>query len=415
MHRDASLTISAALGALLVVLPIVGPSAQGTRSAASGGAAARGVATGRVLDAGGVPIAGAEVSVPQWGLADTTDGDGRWRIEGLPNGAWVLRARLGGASTSTLRTVRTRAGTPARQMDIVLAGAEAAVACAASTATRSSGASRFEVRWHPEQPVQGSAVDLEVVDAPGARPTGSLAGEPLHFTEVEPGRFRAVGAIPIDSAGSLALALRRGDGTEELRTMALSTGDYRLEKLAVAPRFGTPPTPAVQRRMDAEGALAREVSRASHASPRQWHAPFLVPREARITSGFGHGREFNGVVQSRHMGVDYAGAVGAPVRVANRGIVALVGDFYLAGTAVYIDHGEGLVTGYFHLSRADVAIGDTVARGQVIGAVGQTGRVTGPHLHWIARYGHVSVDARTLLALETRPDATTACRERTSR
>jgi murein DD-endopeptidase MepM/ murein hydrolase activator NlpD len=80
-------------------------------------------------------------------------------------------------------------------------------------------------------------------------------------------------------------------------------------------------------------------------------------------------------------------------------VVALVADFYLAGRAVYLDHGAGLVTGYFHLSQASVAQGDTVAAGQRIGAVGRTGRVTGPHLHWLVRYGGISVDPMTLVEL----------------
>jgi len=80
-------------------------------------------------------------------------------------------------------------------------------------------------------------------------------------------------------------------------------------------------------------------------------------------------------------------------------VVALVADFYLAGRAVYIDHGGGLVTAYFHLSRAEVAEGDTVTAGQRIGAVGRSGRVTGPHLHWVARYGVISVDPMSLLGL----------------
>ena len=99
------------------------------------------------------------------------------------------------------------------------------------------------------------------------------------------------------------------------------------------------------------------------------------------------------------MGTDYAGRLGAPVRAAGRGVVALVADFYLAGHAVYLDHGGGLVTGYFHLSRVDVATGDTVAAGQRIGAVGRSGRATGPHLHWIARYGGITVDPASLFQL----------------
>ena len=96
------------------------------------------------------------------------------------------------------------------------------------------------------------------------------------------------------------------------------------------------------------------------------------------------------------MGTDFAGAVGTPVVAPARGVVALVADFYLAGRAVYLDHGAGLVTGYFHLSQADVQQGDTVKAGQRIGAVGRSGRVTGPHLHWIMRYGTISVDPMSM-------------------
>jgi murein DD-endopeptidase MepM/ murein hydrolase activator NlpD len=108
---------------------------------------------------------------------------------------------------------------------------------------------------------------------------------------------------------------------------------------------------------------------------------------------------YNGEVQSRHLGTDFAGAIGAPVRAPAQGVVALVADFYLAGRAVYIDHGAGLVTAYFHLSKALVREGDTVVAGQRIGLVGRSGRVTGPHLHWVARYGAISVDPMSLLNL----------------
>ena len=97
------------------------------------------------------------------------------------------------------------------------------------------------------------------------------------------------------------------------------------------------------------------------------------------------------------MGTDYAGAVGAPIRAANRGVVRLVDRFYLGGNVVYIDHGEGLVTAYLHLSQHRVAEGDTVAQGAVIGLVGATGRVTGPHLHWAVRLHGDRVDPLKLL------------------
>ena len=110
---------------------------------------------------------------------------------------------------------------------------------------------------------------------------------------------------------------------------------------------------------------------------------------------------FNGTLTSRHLGVDFRGAVGAPVTAANKGVVALVGDFFLAGNVVYIDHGGGVVTAYFHLSKTMVSQGDTVSRGQEIGLVGSTGRVTGPHLHWSARYGTVTVNPLDLTLIGT--------------
>jgi murein DD-endopeptidase MepM/ murein hydrolase activator NlpD len=97
------------------------------------------------------------------------------------------------------------------------------------------------------------------------------------------------------------------------------------------------------------------------------------------------------------MGTDYAGATGSPVFAANRGVVRLVDRFHLGGNVVYLDHGAGLVTAYLHLSRTRVAAGDTVGRGQRIGDVGATGRVTGPHLHFIARYGQITVNPVSLI------------------
>src|SRR5690606_17129925 len=103
--------------------------------------------------------------------------------------------------------------------------------------------------------------------------------------------------------------------------------------------------------------------------------------------------------QSRHTGADFRGGVGAPVHAPARGVVALVDDFYLGGGVIYIDHGAGLVTAYLHLSAKEVSEGDVVEPGQLIGRVGATGRVTGPHLSWYVRYGGHSVDPVSLLNL----------------
>jgi murein DD-endopeptidase MepM/ murein hydrolase activator NlpD len=170
-------------------------------------------------------------------------------------------------------------------------------------------------------------------------------------------------------------------------------------ELNVDPRFITPPDSELPR-IQSERDLVVAVSSRSHNTPRLWHGSFLRPRSTRITANFGQRRQFNGEFRSLHMGVDLDGAIGTPVIASNRGVVVIVHDFYYAGNAIHIDHGTGLTTAYMHLSEMSVAVGDTVARGEVIGKVGATGRVTGPHLHWHAKYGLLTVNPLSLLDVD---------------
>jgi murein DD-endopeptidase MepM/ murein hydrolase activator NlpD len=231
--------------------------------------------------------------------------------------------------------------------------------------------------------------------------TGTAAGEVLHFWTADGRSWSALAGVPMEGGDSLTMTLVLATPTAHdtiQAALAVAAPPYEVERLRVAPRMAQPDS-AAQRRIAREAARAREVGRTAQETPRLWEVPFVPPRTSRITSAFGTGREFNGEVLSRHLGTDFAGAVGDPVVATSRGRVALVVDFYLAGRAVYIDHGEGLVSAYFHLSRALVKPGDIVERGQRIGLVGQSGRVTGPHLHWVMRYGGVTVDPMSVLAL----------------
>ncbi len=271
--------------------------------------------------------------------------------------------------------------------------------------------SATEVDWIPANPVQGSLVQIVVRPAADRSSggaalaiAGTVAGQPLHFERAADGRFHALAGIPIDARDSLKVTLTlrtETETTEQLtRYIPITTGLFAVTSLSVDPRFVDPPDSALAVRIAAERASARAVSRRSHSTPRLWQGGFMHPRTSRITSEFGQRREFNSELRSRHLGVDFAGPRGSPVVAANHGVVALVGDFYYAGNVIYLDHGRGIVTAYLHLSQTEVAVGDTVQRGEIIGNVGATGRVTGPHLHWVARYGTLSVNPLSLLQLD---------------
>lgn len=265
----------------------------------------------------------------------------------------------------------------------------------------------------PSRPVNGSLIRVTVARKWGCSMpsafTGTLAGQPLHFERDENGRCVALAAIPIDSVHSVTVRVMRANLTGSVDTLAtriaVAAARYPTERLRVAPQFGSTPDSALAARTAREAAQALAIARQAHETPKLWRGAFHAPRPGRVTSGFGRAREFNGELQSRHMGTDFAGAEGAPVRASNRGAVALIAEFYYGGQVVYLDHGAGLVTGHMHLSQVNVATGDTVERGDIIGQVGSTGRVTGPHLHWVVRYGEVSVDPLSLLDL-TKPPRT---------
>jgi murein DD-endopeptidase MepM/ murein hydrolase activator NlpD len=261
------------------------------------------------------------------------------------------------------------------------------------------------VAWRPATPLQGSLVVMEVRPAVGdsvVAVRGELAGELLHF-ERRAGVFRALGAVPVTAQDSMMMlvVIERATGASEALTPSFPVARRRAprEELRTAPEFVQPPE-SLAAGIEAERELIQEIKHRAHTTPRLWRGPFARPRPGPVTSGFGVTRLFNGTVQSRHLGVDFAGRRGAAIRAANRGIVVFAGTLYYSGTAIFLDHGAGLITAYFHLSRTVCAVGDTVHRGQVIGHVGTSGRVTGPHLHWHAAYGTVSVDPLALLTID---------------
>jgi murein DD-endopeptidase MepM/ murein hydrolase activator NlpD len=238
---------------------------------------------------------------------------------------------------------------------------------------------------------------LVTVRGEGLAPSGQAAGQGLAFYAVA-GGWQAVGALPIETGpGTLALRLERG-GVPLEAGLQVSKGQFPEKRLTVASRFVKPPPAAVKRRIEADQA-AFDRAFAQGPSPLRFTGPFALPREDELNARYGEKRTFNRKKASRHYGLDIGGDLGAPVAAANGGRVVLVRDCWASGQSVMIWHGGGLFSTYFHLSGFAVKEGDEVARGQLIGKVGKSGRVTGPHLHWGVKVGERYVDPESILRL----------------
>ena len=259
------------------------------------------------------------------------------------------------------------------------------------------------VRWEPESPTDGTAMAVTIRTPAGGgetRVSVKLDGRPVRMGKLG-GEWFGIVALPTDQAGPVELVVSHSrNGEPEVTThwtVQVRPRTYSETQLSVAPRFTSPPA-EVQEQIARERELVRSTLGEVTA---EWliDGNFVRPRNTRITSPFGQKRLFNGELQSRHWGVDLAGEVGTPVRVAGRGRIAIARNLYYAGNAIYVDHGMGVFSGYYHLSQIDVSEGDVVERGQVIGRVGATGRVTGPHLHWSFFAGGERLDASSVLDL----------------
>jgi len=260
----------------------------------------------------------------------------------------------------------------------------------------SSAAAEPTVVLSPPRARPGDAFLVEVRGA-AAPVEGELLGHRLQFFAVS-GGWRAVAALPIEAAaGRQPLGLQSG-GEPVPGAVEVTAADFPEKRLKVAARFVARQPPRVRRRV-AEDQRAFVRAYDQPASPPLFAGPFLLPRQDELNARYGERRTFNGKKPSRHYGLDIGGEVGAPVAAAQGGRVVLVRDCWGSGLSVVLFHGAGMFSSYFHLSRASVKEGAEVARGQLIGQVGRSGRVTGPHLHWGVKVGELHVDPESVLRL----------------
>ena len=204
----------------------------------------------------------------------------------------------------------------------------------------------------------------------------------------------ALVGIPIQqSLGNATLTFTQ-QGQELTHTFEIVEKRYTEQRITLKNQEMVTPNPQQLERIRAEGkrqrAIYAQVSKAIDLS-----AGFTMPLQGRTTSLFGHRRFFNDQPRSPHSGLDIAAPTGTPITAPAPGTVALVDDLYYNGKTVFLDHGQGLITMYCHLSEQSVTAGQVVEQNQQIGLVGATGRVTGPHLHWSVSLNGYRIDPLT--------------------
>lgn len=240
---------------------------------------------------------------------------------------------------------------------------------------------------------------------------GDLIQGGLIIGRTEPGAKVRLGEnrIPVGANGLFAFGFRRDaspqikltiiylDGGKDLFDLAVGQRDYDIQRIeGVASRLVEPPAETLNR-------IARDrelvgAARTGFRDVAHFIEGFVWPVRGPITGVFGSQRIFNGQARAPHSGVDIAAPDGTPVLAPAAGRVSLRGDLYFSGNTVIIDHGHGINSTYLHMSTVAVVEGQEIAQGDVIGAVGATGRATGPHLHWGMNWFGVRLDPELLVA-----------------
>ena len=270
------------------------------------------------------------------------------------------------------------------------AGSLLALALLAASLPRPAAAQADDRVVFPASAPQGAMVLGKV--PPGSRV--EYAGRTLRTT----GYGTVVFGIGREEAGPVTVTVVRPDGSRSEASIAVSARDWPVQRVDGVPPKTVDPPPEIAERIRREqaqvvAARARDDDRADFAQRFAW------PLQGRVSGRFGNQRVYNGKPGSPHSGMDIAAPTGTAVRAPAAGVVTFAApDLYLTGGTVLLDHGFGISSNFLHLSRIDVKVGDRIAQGQTIGAVGATGRATGPHLHWGMNWFDVRIDP--LLVLE---------------
>lgn len=262
----------------------------------------------------------------------------------------------------------------------------------------------INVQTKPREIVQGGAIMMRVSSPMSLKSIkGEWRGKILDFDwDSSDGSFSLLLGMDLNEVpGKKNLMLNVTDSRNRVSRMPFTL--TVLEKTFPLQRLTLPPgmvslSPENLARVKRERAILKRMWGAPLKN-REWKRTFVMPVQGAVISPFGVKRLINNKPRSPHSGIDLRGKAGTPVIASSDGIVALTVEHFFSGNSVYLDHGMGIFTMYFHLSNILVKEGERVAQGQTIGLVGQTGRATGPHLHWGVRIRGNRVDPLSLVRL----------------
>ncbi len=261
----------------------------------------------------------------------------------------------------------------------------------------------MEITLYPENPVEGDPVLVKIAGRVQA-PEGVVFGKKVRFRKFENGYYGIFGVDLEKEPGKYVLTLKWKDENGKLveRKVPFVVGKriFEVQKLTLNKRYDRLSESDLAR-IRRENSQIRALWKLN--TPILWNGPFIHPLGGKFKGEKGHRfgarRVINGTPRRPHSGADYPATEGTPVYAPNNGKVVLAGNHFFAGNSVYIDHGGGLVSMFFHLSRILVKQGEFVKKGQLIGLVGATGRVTGPHLHFGIYWQGSRLDPDKILSL----------------
>jgi murein DD-endopeptidase MepM/ murein hydrolase activator NlpD len=239
------------------------------------------------------------------------------------------------------------------------------------------------------KPVPGGVAVIDLGSA-GQAPSATYDGKPVLVVK-EQDTWRAIVGLPLTVKPGPAQITRRDASGNRTLNFTVGNKKYPEQRITLKNTRQVNPNPADLKRIDAE--LAEQLRAYRSFSPGTPSNLLLdKPVNGPLSSRFGVRRFFNGEERNPHSGLDFAVPAGTPIKTPAAGKVILVGNYFFNGNTVFVDHGQGFISMFCHMSKIDVKVGQTLARGGVVGRVGSTGRATGPHMHWNISLNDARVD-----------------------